>query len=79
MKSAWVVMSLRQVLTSSLTTNQHVNSLANCAVFASKEEAEKHAANIKASSRAWTVAVKELPVYIKAEGAPLPKAGAPEN
>ena len=79
MKSVWVVLALRQMLSSSLTTMQHVNSLANCSVFSSKEEAEKHAAKISSSSRAWTVMVRELPIHAKADTAALPKVNIPEN
>ena len=78
MKSVWVVLALRQMLSLSLTTTQHVNSLANCSIFSTKEEAEKHAEKISAQSRAWTVMVRELPIHLKSDAATLPKAN-PEN
>lgn len=73
------MLAVRQTLSPSLTTQQHVNSQANCTVFSSKEEAEKHAAKIASSSRAWSVMVRELPVHAKAEAASLPKVNLPEN
>lgn len=79
MKSVWVVLAIRQTLSPSLATMQHVNSLANCTVFSSKEEAEKHAAKIASSSKAWNVMVRELPVHAKADTAAMPKVNLPEN